>query len=306
MSRTMKVLVALLAIAVMAAPAFAGTVFDKDGFKYNLDGDLQIQFDQNGNDDDDLIIEYDDLEIKNTASYQIDDAMSVYGKFDFAGNQDGGDWGNGIKMEEAYLGGAYNNFFFRYGSFDNTLDDFGVEAAYENTFNGDVFDYAGAANSDNIVEVGATFDMVTVTLGHELESDTRDADEYTFINVGFSVAGVGVTVAYLDDATNDADAYGVSAGYDFGAVAVGADYSYWEDDADAEITAYNVVVKAPVGEKAKVAVGFNSEEVADETYDSFYANGSYALASGANVFAELRDSDNRDDIAYTFGMQVKF
>ena len=53
--------------------------------------------------------------------------------------------------------------------------------------------------------------------------------------------------------------------------------------------------------------GFNSEDIdSDDTYDSIYVNGSYALASGANVFAEVRDSDNRDDVAYTFGMQVKF
>ena len=316
MSKFLKVMIVLLTIAAFAAPAIAGTVFDKDGFKYTLSGDIQIQFDQNGNDDDDMYIEYDDLEIKNKATYQINDMMSVYGAFDFSGNAAGDGDDSDIAFEEAHIGVSYNNFSFKYGHFDNQLDNFGVEAALENTFSADAFDYAYVATGNgNSVEAAAAFDMVTVTVGHEMDSNDDD-DEFTFVNVSFSVAGLSVTAAYADNTADDLEAYGVSASYDFGVASVGADYSNASDDYDGEVTCYNIVVKAPVGEKAKVAVGFNSEEfegdAADEfdkdedTYNSFWINGSYALASGVNAFAELRNSDNRDDMAYTAGLQVKF
>ena len=294
MSKFLKVMIVLLTIAAFAAPAMSATIVEKDGFKFSLTGDIQIQFDQDGDDGDKVTIENDDVEINYIASYEISDGVTVGGKLDADNN------GTDVPSN-AFIFFNYNNVSLQYGTFWNVTDGFGVELAMENDFSVDAFDVIAVATSYDGIQGSVSFSGVTLTVAHEL--DSAAADGFTVAAVTASFSGLSVAAMYGDNAGLNQDAFGISAKYDAGVVAVGADYST-SDDADRDF--YNVAVSAPVGDKTTVAVGYSVDDNAGTENDSFYVNGAYKLASGAKVFAEVRDNDLKEDIAFTAGLQVKF
>ncbi|MGM0774919.1 MAG: porin, partial [Pseudomonadota bacterium] len=102
-----KLLLAVAMSSVAAGSVNAATIYEKDGLTYKLNGDFQVQLRQKIGDDEDLFVDYDDLELKNYISYDLGNDMKAFGRVDvdFKGHANGGTADK--PLEEAYVGLQY-------------------------------------------------------------------------------------------------------------------------------------------------------------------------------------------------------
>ncbi len=323
-----KMILALIATALVAGSASAATVYEKDGFKYQIKGDLQVQLRQKIGEDRDLNVDYDDLEIKNRVSYDLGNDLNAFAELDFGFKEAAEGDDDSINFEEAYVGMAYQDYSILVGNTDNAADEFGVFSGYESSIREDAFDAVGATSGNDLIRADLKFaDMITVVLSHELEAENEDNGEATSteIFVGAEFAGFELGLAYQNaekDVTTDADdlrTWGVSVAYDAKVVWVGADYSATED----ELQEYNVAVTVPIS-KVTLGAGYSYIDVdedatqtlksskgviADEEASAWYLNATYKFNKNVKVFAEIADNDIEGtdyDMGYLAGMQVKF
>ena len=87
-------------IAALAAAnsASAVTILEKDSFKWGLKGDVQIQLLQQVGDDEALDVNYDDAEIKNLFSYDLNNGLTGFAELDLNLGRDT------MNTEERYIG----------------------------------------------------------------------------------------------------------------------------------------------------------------------------------------------------------
>lgn len=305
------VLASAIVAASVAGAANAATIYEKNGLIYKMKGDWQIQLRQDAGDDQNLDVEFDDLEIKNSIAYDLGNGLTAFGQLDFGFKDDAEGKRDGSKLEEAYVGLAYENVALSIGERDFGSDEFGVEAAYENTLSEDGFDSQGTHGND-VVRLDAAFGAVNVIASVELESDGESsADGEVFdLFASTELNNLQLAAAYQTmKATPDADSvdtWGVSAMYDAGMVEVGADFSAIEDTADQA----NIVAKVAVNKSTKVAIGATNiePEVGDDVTE-WYANVTYKFPTQKNVsvFAEIADTDEDNvDAGFLTGMRIKF
>jgi predicted porin len=321
-----KVLFALIAISMVAVSAQAATIFQKDGFTYNLNGDLQIQLRQDvGGDDQDLDVDYDDLEIKNSVSYELANGLTAFGQLDFSFNDKANDSDKDSgALEEAYVGLGYQNYSILMGKSDNAVDGFGVSAALETYSSDDLFDFAGKTGSDDMIMVKADFDMVNVIASYEVEGDNQENESTYEILATANVAGIDLGFAYQNltedvayetyegtafSSDDDTSIYGFSIAYDAEVIWVGADYSIADFDGD-KINQWNIAASIPVSEATSVAAGYTKTDMDDIDEDdvaAYYFNVQHMLHKNVKIFAEIGDTDEDGaDMGYLAGMQVKF
>jgi len=321
----MKKVLCALAVASIAAPivsAQAMTLYEKDGLKYKMKGDWQIQLRQKAGEDKDLDVEYDDLEIKNNITYDLGNGLRAIGELDFgfkkaADESDDDERGH---LEEAYLGFGYENFEFVFGKTDSATDEFGIEGAIESPLKDDVFDKEKVDEGDDLLKVSAEFaDMVTVIVSHELDAESSDSSEnggFTDIFASVEFSGCTIGAAYSSFDTNVVgedrlDLYGVSIAYDAKVVEVGADYSVVDDPNKYDYDFLNIYVGVPV-KSFKIGAGFQQIDYdtdAKEDVSAWYANVTYKFPAHKNVsvFAEIQDTDeDNSDMGYLVGARIKF
>ena len=305
------VLASAIVAASVAGAANAATIYEKNGLTYKMKGDWQIQLRQDAGDDQNLDVEFDDLEIKNSIAYDLGNGLTAFGQLDFGFKDDAEGKRDGSKLEEAYVGLAYENVALSIGERDFGSDEFGVEAAYENTLSEDGFDSQGTHGND-VVRLDAVFGAVNVIASVELESDGESsADGEVFdLFASTELNNLQLAAAYQTmKATPDADSvdtWGVSAMYDAGMVEVGADFSAIDDVADQA----NLIAKVAVNKSTKVAIGATNiePEVGDDVTE-WYANVTYKFPTQKNVsvFAEIADTDEDNvDAGFLTGMRIKF
>lgn len=313
--------IVLLGLVLLAGVSQAATLIDKDGFKFEVKGDWQIQLRQDPGVDQKLDVEYDDLEIKNTISYKINEDLSAFGQIDFGFNKAADDkdtkWSH---LEEAYVGLKYQNYKVSLGKTGNAADEFGVEQAYENIVAEDAFDEVGTLDSDDLLKVEVKFDNFKVVASHEFASESENSGnaEISDIFVGAEYAGFelgAVYQAYKDDVdtpTSDADIYGVSLMYDAKVVKIGVDYSKAEDDLapSNDQTVINGVVIVPVKDKTTIAAGYVVQDfdlASMEEVKGWYANATYKLHKNVHIILEVEDDDKPDsDVGYMAALRLKF
>jgi predicted porin len=299
-----KVLFALITTALVISSAQAATVVEKDGFKYELKGDLQIQLRQEQGIDEDLEVEYDDLEIKNAISYDLANGLTAFGELDYGFKKAAEGSQDSSNLEEAFVGLGYQEFSVLMGKTDSAADDFGIYGGLESYGTDDAFH---ETDGDDLIKVEAGFDIVNVIAAYELESDDEYSSFFDII-VNAEVAGAELAVAY-QNADNTADnvvTYGISLAYDAEVVWVGADYSV-EDDNDTETTVWNIAAEVPVAEMTTIGAGYNYTNDDDEEVSAYYANVQHKLHKNVKVFVELGDNDKDNvDMGYLAGLQVKF
>jgi predicted porin len=309
-----KILFALIAISMVAVSAQAATVFQKDGLTFNINGDLQVQLRQDNGDDQDLDVEFDDLEIKNSVSYELKNGLTAFGELDFSGNSAAEAETSSILLEEGYVGLGYQNYSVLIGKTDNAADSFGVYGGLESYNSDDAFDLVGVTGGDDLIMVKADFDMVSVIVDYELEADSEDSGEADYnevfnILVSANIAGIDAAVAYenIDTDSDDVDIYGISLAYDAEVIWVGADYSVADSDGD-KASEWNIVAEVPVTEATTIGAGYNYLDVDDEDeVGAYYFNVQHMLHENVKVFAEIGDNDIDDsDMGYLAGLQVKF
>jgi len=306
-----KLILSTAIIAAMAGTAQAATIYDNNGLTYTLKGDWQIQLRQDAGDDQNLDIEFDDLELKNAITYDLDNGLTAFGQLDFGFKDNAEGTKDGSKLEEAYVGLAYEGIALSIGKRDFATDEFGVEAAYENTLAEDGFDSQGTSG-DDVIRLDANLGAVNIIASTELESEGEASEngESFDLFATTSIEDIQLSAAFQTmNATPDADSvdtWGISASYDAGIAVVGADFSSIDDVSDQ----LNLVAKLAVNKSTKVAVGANNiePEVGDDVTE-WYANVTYKFPeqNKVSLFAEIADTDEDNvDMGFLTGMRLQF
>ncbi|MFO7749693.1 MAG: porin [Desulfobacteraceae bacterium] len=320
-----KIVVGIIMASFVAVvgSSHAATVFKKNNFTYEIKGDWQIQMRQDPGKDQDMDLEYDDLEIKNKVSYDINDALSAFGELDLGfknaadeSNEDDAD----PHLEEAYLGFKIQDVKLFFGKTDSAGDEFGVAATYETIVADDCFDEFGAVDGDDLIGLSTKVGgMLNVYATYEIEAESEKSDHNgSFFDIYADVELQGVTLgaAYQNlepyGSNDDTTIWGVQASYDAEFAAFGADYSVTDDADDSDETVWNLFVEVPV-KPVTIAMGYVALDYddgrEDETVAGWYGNVTYKFPTAKNVslFAEISDSDETDvDLGYLVGARLKF
>lgn len=325
----MKKLLLAAAVAVASGSANAATIYENGGFEYKVNGDLQVQLRQKSGDDKNPDIEFDDLELKNYVSYQLNDDMTAFGRVDFgfkdAANDDGDD--DGASLEEAYVGLAFGGTSISFGKQNTAGDEFGIEEAIETHTDEDRFDAVGATDGDDVIRIDSDLGNVYLVASYELESDGNSSENGEYVDLFASTEFGGLELAAAYQEWNDVDfqsggsdetvdTWGVSAAYDFGIATLAADYSESDSNFDASehnADQYNLAAVFAAAETTDIAIGMTETSyddlVGDEDVTEWYANVTYAFPAHKNVtvFAEIADTDEENaDVGYLAGMRIKF
>ncbi|WP_432472259.1 porin [Amphritea sp. HPY] len=308
-----KLILAAAIAATIAGAANAATIYEGNGLTYKLKGDFQVQLRQDAGDDQDLDIEFDDLELKNSVVYDLGDDMKAFGQVDFSFNSAADDdTKESAALEEAYLGLQFGDVAVSVGKQDLAVDAFGIENQYEDHEDQSQFAETGGDNVVRVDYAGANFTVTASTLV-QAESEGDNVEGFDIL-AATSVADVELVAAYQDyndNAGTEYDAWGVSAAFDAGFAAFGVDYSSADDkDANETNETYGLVAVVPVAETTDVSVGYTStdNETATDVAE-WYANVTYKFPTQKNVrlFAEIADTDAAGaDLGYLAGMQLKF
>ncbi len=331
----MKKILCAAALAALAVPTSANAInlYDKDGLKYDLKGDWEIQFRQDVGDNQDLDLVFDDLELKNRAEYDLGNNMTAFGQVDFGFKKAANDSNRGDRghLEEAYLGVAVSATSVLFGKTDGAADSFGVADAKKNPVADDVFDAFGATGGDDLIKFETKIgDMVTLVADHEIAADSSNSNnngKFFSLYAQADVAGFTFGAAFQNfdptavadengviTAMEDYNMFGVSLAYDAGFVSVGADYSIQEDsNTNPERAITNIMVGAPIGEYIKIVGGYvildSDRRDEDEDMNGWYVNFHYYLPMQKNVgfFAEIEDNDaENSDMGFLMGMKMAF
>jgi predicted porin len=318
-----KLILAVSVAAVMTGSANAATVYEGDGLTYKLKGDFQVQLRQDVGEDQNLDVEFDDLELKNSIIYDLGNDMKAFGQLDFGFKKSANGKGSaqdvsGSQLEEAYVGLAFGKTAVSIGKQNFATDEFGVEAAYELESEGDRFE-ALATDGDDTVRVNMKLDNAFIAASYEIDAEGEDSENGESFDLFASteVAGLELAAAYQTmKATPDSesfDTWGISAGYDLDVVALAADYSSRDDNSSADIDTeqYNLAAVIPVANTTNVAIGVvdTTSPVADDDFTEWYANVTYKFPTQKNVrlFAEIADTDGEGiDFGYLAGLRLKF
>lgn len=316
---------AVFATILMTSGAHAATLYNKDGLKYDIKGDIQIQLRKDPGTDMQTDVEYDDLEIKNKITYELENNMTAFAGLDFGFKNaaDKSDSGKGPHLEEAFVGLGYGAYSVSVGKTTSAGDEFGIEMAYEEMIE-DTFKSSGAQDGDDIIKFEGEFSGVTVIAAHEFAGKSKEGSaqngRFSDIFISTNFAGLELGAAYqsyeefarynsttgkpeFEDAVT---IYGVSAAYNAKVIKIAADYSVAKDDR----TILNVAASAPITKATQIAAGYVEEDfdaAGKKSVTGWYANVTHKLQKNVCVFAEVEDTDQKDvDMGYLAGMRVKF
>lgn len=313
-----KLILAAVIAATTAGSASAATIYEAKGLTYKLKGDFQIQLRKDVGTDQNLNVDFDDLELKNSVIYDLGNDMKAFGQLDFGYKNaaNGKDEEDSSQLEEAYVGMAFGNVSVSIGKQNLAVDSFGVDEQLEDELKEDRFD-ATATDGNDVVRVDVNMDNFTLILSTELEADSeKSADGKGYdLFMSTSVAGVELGAAYQTfnekDVVNspDIDVWGLSAMYDAGFAEFGVDYSK-SDNGTVEASQYNVITIIPVAETTDLGLGLTKvEEDGKDDVSEWYVNVVYKFPTQKNVsvFAEIADTDEDDvKMGYLAGMRLKF
>jgi predicted porin len=339
MKRMKKIVLGIVIAAVVAAAGSvnAATVFQKDNLTYTIKGDWQIQFRQDPGTEQDLDVEYDDLELKNNVAYKLNDRVTAFGQVDFGFKNaaDKSDQDKGPHLEEAYVGFKFSDIKLFVGKTDSAADEFGVHGAKETIVASDAFGEYGEDGGDDLVGISAKLvDIFTIIATHEMEAESEKSYKNgTFYDIFVSAEfkGICLGAAYQDaERTEESDddppvetliettVWGLQISYDAGFASFEADYSVADKteteagvEAKEEAAIWNLFVAVPI-KTVTVGAGYVSYDFDDEAKDDitgWYANAIYKFPSAKNVrlFAEIGNSDEEDsDMGYLVGCRIKF
>ncbi len=306
-----------MAASIVAAAGAAGaaTIYTKDNFSYTVKGDWQIELRQDIGADQDLNVDFDDLEIKNRVEYEINDGLAAFGQLDFGFKKAANAHGTSGHLEEAYLGFAMGDVEMLFGKTTSAADEFGVSVDIKGTIDTNAFP---ASDGDDLIKISAGLGPVNVIAAYEIEADSETSgDDGTFYDIyaDFSIGGLTIAGAYQNYEvefdmfgmiiSKDWNTFGVSAAYDCGFATLGIAYSSMEDTMDV----WSIGLEVPL-DAVTLGIGYdiNEPDMGDDV-TGWYVNAVYAFPSAPNVrlFAEIGDDDSKDsDIGYLAGARILF
>jgi len=318
-----KTLLALAVSLASVSSASAATIYENAGLTYTVNGDIQVQLRQKAGIDRESDIEFDDLELKNYVTYELDDSTTAFGRVDFGFKDLANESDGKAELEEAYLGLKYNNVAVSFGKRPTATDEFGVEKSIEmDGADEDRFDAVGGTSGDDVLNVEFDFDTITLIASYEMKAQGSDLDNDSHFDLFASTElnGLVLGAAYQRFETaggnNDIDTFGISAAYDFGMFELAADYSTSEADVETDelnASQYNLAASFAANSDTELALGMTDTSFDDqagaEDFIEYYGNITYKFPAQPNVsvFAEIKNTDLDDsDMGYLAGMRVKF
>lgn len=320
----MRKLILAAIVAVASGSASAVTIYEGGGFQYKVNGDIQVQLRQKAGDDNDPDIEFDDLELKNYVSYDLNDSMTAFGRIDFGFKDAAENKQSGSKLEEAYLGMAFGDSSISFGKMDTAGDEFGITEVIEANTDKNRFDAVGATSGDDVIRLDADFDAIYLIASYELESEGNNSEngEHLDLYAATELSGLELSVAFqkwneADNAGDESvDTWGISAAYDFGIATLAVDYSESDSNVDTSennADQYNLAAKFAATSTTDIAIGMTETSydalLSMDDVTEYYANVTYKFPSYSNVsvFAEISNTDeDKTDMGYLAGMRIKF
>lgn len=168
------------------------------------------------------------------------------------------------------LDGIYDGQVVRY---DYSVGDFGIAVSAE------IDDADGGVGNDNdpVIGIGAKYSLdlanisgVGIAIGYQKAED----DEAIGASLNGTVFGFNVGVSYLNRNSlgdiNDYDHYGVGLGYVTGPISLSANYGSYEYDAGNDADGFGLTAGYDLGGGALVQMGYgNSNPRAGDNFDTF-------------------------------------
>ncbi|QMV14509.1 porin [Vibrio spartinae] len=305
----------VLAVAIIFAAATtsvnAANLVEKDGFIYELNGDIQIQLQKDSGKDQHLYVNYDSLEFENKVAYEVAEDFTVLGVlgFDFDDAANGDKNQNSAALKDALIGFESSNISLSVGRQDYASDEFGIAEDYEMDSDDVAFD---ETDGDNVILLNFNLNKIKLMLSTDLQAKDKDNEgEQSFdAFASVEIEQLELAASYQNrEVEVDGDTfntYGVSALYDAGFATFAVDYSESEDT----MKVYNFATTFGVTDLTKVALGFvNNKPESEESVNEWYANITYEFSKfdDVNLFAEISNTDAEDaQIAYVVGAEIKF
>lgn len=315
---TMNKLPLVLAVSLIAASSSlsAATIYEKDGFKFKMDGDIQIQLRKRTGSGEETHVDIDDSELKNKISYDLGNDLTAFAEAHF---DTGKDVDGAVESEETFVGIKSKNFKIQIGRMDYVTDDFATERGIEEPTNESAFE-AGDTSGTDVILMEAKAGPMTFALSHDLGDSSRNTelsstDIYVSGKVNSNLQFGAAFQSLKEDATSDATrTSGINAELKIGKISVAADYSSRDDkhsDASlADLKVTNLSVAFPIAATTKTTLGITSQSnKSDTAADSWYANIVYKFPKAKNVsiFAEIENTNEQDsNMGFVAGMRVKF
>ena len=290
-----------LSTLLFATTGSAVTLYDNDyDLELSLKGDLQVQLFQEPGTNQDLEVDYDDLELKFGAKYSLGSGMSAFGELDIDWKNQGDGSDNDV-VDDAYVGIDFGAVSVTIGRMAWGSDAMFSEQAIEMD-GGTAFAETSGQDTVQLAFSEKNFDAILST-DLEEEGDESAVDFY----IGTKISSTHIALAYQSYTENagadPVDTIGVLANIEAGPADIGFDYSSNDD-----LTAINLSASMPVAKRTKAAVGITQlsyDQTDDQLY--WYANVSHKLHQKVTAFAEVGNSENVDsELGWLSGIRIKF
>lgn len=300
------ILAGAISAALPVSTLSAATIYEKDDLKLHLKGDLQVQLFQEPGTDEDLDVDYDDLELKFGAKYDLGNGVAAFGELDIDWKNQG-DGEDDDVVDDAYVGMTFGAVSISLGRQIWGTDDFDSEKAIE-LDGGSAFP---ETDGNDTVKLSYDGGMFVAILAVDIEdSDGDDAATDLFVSANLDLVQLGLAYqTYEEDPSADGsesiDTFGVTAGAYAGPVEFGADFS-----SNDEVDIINFSAAYPFADTLKGAAGITQVSPDDDDQDEvlhWYANLTKKMHKNVSVFGEIGNSDIDDsDMGFLAGMRVKF
>lgn len=307
--KTLSLAIATVATAVaMTSSAQAYQLVNTEkGLKIDLKGDYEIQLRKRIGENDNIEMEYDDLEIKLHASQKFGNGMRVFGAIETDFKREG-DGGANSTLDQAWVGLDFGDFEIGLGKTDYATDNFSVEADYE-MGPGDGFDQFQDAGDDLIFGnyKKGPFKLYFSTDIAEGDDGTVKDESSVDLVAQYKFSGLDFALAYQDykaDSNSESiDTIGARVKGKAGQFGYGL--AYTTNDTRDQIDA-SLKYKLGGGLDGATGVSQISPDQGDDLVQ-YYSNIGYSFSKNTKVFAEIggNDADNTE-IGYLTGLRVRF
>lgn len=317
---------AIAGAMVVSASASAATVYNQDGTKLDIYGNIQMVYasvkDANGDSEDEIADNGSTFGF--AAEHAITSDVTGYLKLEFddfkademkTAGRDSGD--------QAYVGAKGSFGDVRLGSYDPLIDDW-IQDPITNNEYFDVSDSQSEAVDNGIIETdkltytSPSFGGLQFALGSQYKGDAEDENisdsgEASFFGgAKYTVGAFSLAAVYdnLDsfDVRNDGtgnevgdlgDQYGVTAQYTVGSLRLSAKYEQFEDGSAAE----NDIDFAALGARYGYGMGDVYGAVQEVSYDEsgvddrteVVVGGTYNISSAMYTYIEVASDDREND-----------
>jgi predicted porin len=300
----MKKTLIALSVLVAAGSVNAATVYEEDGYKFDISGDIEVNYKQDIGDDQNAVINLDDGDFTFAAESAVNEDIAVIAELDLSAE------GAVEKGDDLYVGMKAGATTVTVGRQLTFVDSMGQSSDFE--FGLDTAEAATslATSGDQVIKVvyddGQYYAGLDTVQYNTASADSDDKQLDLMAGARFGDAEVTAYYADGEHSSVDSDALLLVGSYAFGDASVKATFGD-ASEGDVDTTSFGVDFGYSM-DKTSFNIGMtNMDTDGSDDYNSYYANVSYAVAKNATVFVELGDNDiDNQDMGYAAGLQVRF